>query len=108
MQRGLSGDSHTTALIKEEVLDGMRQLLQQESVPRNDTLLMCILHMLAGEMWGCDERAWQVHLRGINRFIANREGLRQLRKEKRVLAQVAVRCVCLLRLIAMQSGLHDV
>ncbi|KAL6707108.1 hypothetical protein ACN47E_004860 [Coniothyrium glycines] len=69
MQDGLLGDSKRTALV-------------------NDATLMVILHLLAGEMWNCNESTLNIHEAGVGRSIHARGGINNL--ENRVVADVAV------------------
>jgi hypothetical protein len=44
----------------------------------DDTTLMVILHLLAGEMWSCNEKTLRIHESGVARFITQRGGMHTL------------------------------
>jgi hypothetical protein len=91
MKQGHSGDSKRTAMVKEETFQMLNQRLQDPRLQSDDTTLMGILHVLAGEMWNCDENALRVHIQGVAQFVNQRGGLEKLGRNG-ALADVAVRC----------------
>jgi hypothetical protein len=90
MKQGHSGDSKRTAMVKEETFQMLNQRLQDPRLQSDDTTLMGILHVLAGEMWNCDENALRVHIKGVAQFVNQRGGLEKLGRNG-ALADVAVR-----------------
>jgi hypothetical protein len=93
MQQGYSCDSCTTATVKGEVLLAVQHQLQDASMAHDDTTLMAMLHLLAGEIWAGDERVWRVHMDGIAQFVVQRHGLIRIGRSNKALADVTARCV---------------
>jgi hypothetical protein len=91
MKEGHSGDSKRTAMVKEETFAMINKRIQDPLLQSDDTTLMAILHVLAGEMWGCNENTLTVHIHGVAQFIHQRGGLESLGGRDGALADVAVR-----------------
>jgi hypothetical protein len=75
MHAGCSGDSRRTTLVKAETLGWINERLRQPESQSEDFTLMVILHLLAGEMWNCNEKTLRIHEKGIARFITHRGGM---------------------------------
>lgn len=88
MQEGCSGDSRRTTLVKQESIAMCNKRLLHSNTHLTDATLVVILHLLAGEMWSCDEKALRIHEGGIGMFIRDRGGLHQLADQ--AVAEVAV------------------
>lgn len=78
MHAGCSGDSKRTALIKNETLGWINERLRNSATQFEDSTLMVILHLLAGEMWNCNEKTLRIHQSGIARLITHRGGMSSL------------------------------
>jgi hypothetical protein len=87
MRAGCSGDSWRTALVKAETLCMINERLRNPNTELEDATLMIILHLLAGEMWSCNEKALRVHESAVARFIFQRGGMRSL--ENRAVVEIA-------------------
>jgi predicted hydrolase (HD superfamily) len=90
MKEKHSGDSQRTAMVKEETFAMINERMKDRKLQKDNTTLMAILHLLAGEMWNCDENVLRVHTLGVARFINQRGGLHCLGSDG-ALADVAVR-----------------
>ncbi|KZM25172.1 hypothetical protein ST47_g3671 [Ascochyta rabiei] len=86
-----SGDSTTTALVKAETITMINERLANPVLQPDDTTLIIILHLFAGEMWVCDEEVLRIHENGIATFIIRRGGLPSFAHNK-AMAEVAVAC----------------
>jgi hypothetical protein len=75
MEAGCSGASRRTAEIRQETF---RMLNERINSHHDDATLMVILHVLAGEMWNCDEKSVRIHETGVARFISARGGIENL------------------------------
>ena len=87
-------------MVKEEIFSMLNQRLQDPRLQGDDTTLMGILHVLAGEMWNCDENALRVHIRGVAQFVRQRGGLEKLGRNE-ALADVAVRCALFIPILSV-------
>ncbi|KAH7073642.1 hypothetical protein BKA63DRAFT_491628 [Paraphoma chrysanthemicola] len=90
MRAGCSGDSSRTAMVKAETLRMINERIANPTTELNDATLMVILHLLAGEMWSCNEMNLRTHEAAVARFITSRGGLRSL--ENRAVVEVAAAC----------------
>ncbi|KAH7089790.1 hypothetical protein FB567DRAFT_521560 [Paraphoma chrysanthemicola] len=90
MRAGCSGDSSRTAMVKAETLRMIHERITNPTTELNDSTLMVILHLLAGEMWSCNEENLRTHEAAVARFITSRGGLRSL--ENRAVVEVAAAC----------------
>jgi hypothetical protein len=75
MHAGCSGDSKRTVLVKGETIGWINERLRDPELRSADFTLMVILHLLAGEMWSCNEKTLQIHQSGVARLITHRGGL---------------------------------
>jgi hypothetical protein len=91
MKQGLQGDSLMTAMLKNEIYAIIQDRLQDRQMGNDDTTIMGILHLLAGEMWDCCEINLDKHVKGVAALIANRGGLNRLSRQNQTLAEVAIR-----------------
>jgi hypothetical protein len=87
MQAGCSGDSKRTVLVKGETIGWINQRLRDPVQQYEDLTLIAILHLLAGEMWNCNEKSLFTHQSGIAGLIAHRGGMDKL--QSNVTAEVA-------------------
>lgn len=78
-------------MVKEETFAMIKTRLADPKLRTENTTLMAILHMLAGEMWGCSPTALQVHLGGVEQFVDQRGGIEALGGRGGGLADVTVR-----------------
>ncbi|KAF1918044.1 hypothetical protein BDU57DRAFT_528530 [Ampelomyces quisqualis] len=86
-QERCSGDSQRTIMVKDETLVMLNERLQNSSTYRDDATLMVVLHLMAGEMWSCEEDRLRAYQEGVASTIAERGGMRAL--ENSVVADVA-------------------
>lgn len=84
-----SGDSATTAMVKAETISMIKERLVNPASQLDDATLIVILHLFAGEMWACSEKALRTHEKGVSTFIARRGGLSSFVYNKAV-AEVAI------------------
>jgi hypothetical protein len=78
MHAGKSGDSKRTMLVKGEIISWINERLRNPDTKFQDFTLMVILHLLAGEMWSCDERVLRIHETGVAELITQRGGMDSL------------------------------
>lgn len=78
MHAGCSGDSKRTVLVKGETIGWINERLRHPEQQFEDFTLMVILHLLAGEMWSCNEKTLQIHQSGVVRLITARGGMDKL------------------------------
>lgn len=78
MHEGVSADSKRTALVKAECIGWINGRLRNPATQFEDSTLMIILHLLAGEMWSCNEATLRIHQSGIARLINHRGGMSSL------------------------------
>lgn len=90
MNAGKSGDSRRTMLVKEETITWINDRLWHPVQQFEDLTLIAILHLFAGEMWNCSEKALHYHQHGIAKLITHRGGMGSLQSE--VTAEVAAAC----------------
>ncbi|KAF2006209.1 hypothetical protein P154DRAFT_422900 [Amniculicola lignicola CBS 123094] len=91
MHAGCSGDSKRTVLVKSESIGFINERLSDHKTQFEDATLMVILHLLAGEMWSCNEKTIRIHQTGIARLISARGGMSSLGAGG-VMAEVAAGC----------------
>ena len=89
MHNNCSGDSTITAMVKAETMDMINERLVNPTLQLEDTTLIVILHLFAGEMWACNEKALRIHENGIATLVSRRGGLSSL-IYNRALAEVAI------------------
>jgi len=87
MHVGICGESKRTVLLKQEAIGYINERLRDARAYEDSTLAV-IIHVLAGEMWSCNEETLRIHQAGIARLIAHRGGMSQLGGDG-VVAQVA-------------------
>ncbi|KAF2734208.1 hypothetical protein EJ04DRAFT_437617, partial [Polyplosphaeria fusca] len=78
MHAGCSGDSKRTVLVKSETIGWINERLRSPETQYEDFTLMVILHLLAGEMWSCNEKTLRIHESGVARLIVQRGGMHNL------------------------------
>ncbi|KAF2118770.1 hypothetical protein BDV96DRAFT_487720 [Lophiotrema nucula] len=78
MHAGCSGDSKRTTLVKAETIGWINERLRDPIMQYEDFTLMVILHLLAGEMWSCNEKTLRIHQTGVARLIIQRGGMDSL------------------------------
>ncbi|KAF2269056.1 hypothetical protein CC78DRAFT_336276 [Lojkania enalia] len=91
MHAGCSGDSKRTALVKGETISWINERLARTGSPYEDFTVMVILHLLAGEMWSCNEKTLRIHEGGLARLITQRGGMQCIGVDG-ILAEVAASC----------------
>lgn len=79
----------TTAMVKAETISMIKERLVDPNLQLDDTTLIVILHLFAGEMWVCNEKTLKIHENGVATFITRRGGLASFANNK-ALAEVAV------------------
>ena len=89
MQNDCSGDSATTAMVKAETIGMIKERLTNPTLQSDDATLVVILHLFAGEMWVCNEKALRIHENGLATLFSRRGGLSNFVRN-RVIAEVAV------------------
>jgi hypothetical protein len=77
MHAGICGESKRTILLKQESIGFINERLRDARAAEDSTLAI-IAHVLAGEMWSCNEKTLRIHQAGIARLIAHRGGMSQL------------------------------
>lgn len=75
MHAGCSGDSKRTVIVKGETISWINERLRNPDTQFHDFTLMVILHLLAGEMWSCNEKTLRIHESGVARLISHRGGM---------------------------------
>ncbi|KAF2711079.1 hypothetical protein K504DRAFT_376174 [Pleomassaria siparia CBS 279.74] len=81
MHAGINGDSKRTVLIKKETMGWLNERLRHPVEQSEDLTLIAILHLVAGEMWNCNEKTLHIHQSGIARLISHRGGMNQLQNQ---------------------------
>ncbi|KAF1844844.1 uncharacterized protein K460DRAFT_405124 [Cucurbitaria berberidis CBS 394.84] len=90
MHAGCSGDSERTSLVKKETINMINERKSCSDTNYEDATLMVILHLLAGEMWSCNEKILRFHESGVAKLIAQRGGMQSL--ENGTVGEVAAAC----------------
>ncbi|ORY15398.1 hypothetical protein BCR34DRAFT_598383 [Clohesyomyces aquaticus] len=91
MRTGCQGDSKRTMLVKSEIIGYINDFLRDTELQFSDMTLLLILHLLAGEMWNCNEKILRIHESGITRLIRQRGGIKSLGGNGAI-AEVAAAC----------------
>lgn len=78
-------------MVKQETFATIRARLADPTLQTDNTTLMAMLHILAGEMWGCSLAAIETHLAGVKGFVRQRGGIEALGGRGGGLADVTVR-----------------
>lgn len=78
MQYDICGDSRRTIVVKNEIINYINARLGKPVHQFEDATLMIILHLIAGEMWSCNEQVLRIHETGVARLIDHRGGLHKL------------------------------
>lgn len=89
MHKHISGDSTRTIRVKTETIGMINKRLIDPTLRLEDATLIVILHLLAGEMWMCNEKSLRMHENGVATFLSRRGGLSTF-DYNRALAEVAV------------------
>jgi len=76
-------------MVKAETISMINERLTNPALQLGDATLIVILHLFAGEMWVCNEKALRIHENGVAAFITRRGGLSSFTYNK-ALAEVAV------------------
>ena len=74
MRAGRSGDSKRTVMAKAETMNMINERLRHPETQLADTTLVVILHLLAGEIWNCNENVLRIHQAAVARLITHRGG----------------------------------
>jgi hypothetical protein len=82
-----SGESITTALVGKEIIDMLNERLRHPNKDNAASTIVIILHLLAGEIWSCNERILQWHVSGIAKMITLCGGIDKL--SKAIIAEVS-------------------
>ena len=77
-QANICGDSRRTILLKNEIISYINARLRVPFHQFEDATLMIILHLIAGEMWSCDDDVLRMHEKGVAQLINHRGGLDKL------------------------------
>ncbi|KAJ4990618.1 hypothetical protein SVAN01_03849 [Stagonosporopsis vannaccii] len=91
MQQHISGDSTRTTRVKAETIGMLNKRLLDPASQLEDATLVVILHLFAGEMWICNEKALRIHENGVATFISRRGGISMF-DYNIALAEVAIAC----------------
>ncbi|KAF2633202.1 hypothetical protein BU25DRAFT_380373 [Macroventuria anomochaeta] len=91
MHNKCSGDSTTTVMVKAETISMINERLANPTLQLDDATLIVILHLFAGEMWVCNEKALRIHENGVATFVSRHGGLSSF-IYNRALAEVAIAC----------------
>lgn len=78
MSNGESGDSELTALVKLEIYGWLHDRIANPTTQADDLTALMILQLFLGNVWTCDENAFQIHQAGLERIVAQRGGLKNL------------------------------
>ncbi|CAI6327870.1 unnamed protein product [Periconia digitata] len=78
MHAGVRGESRRTAVVKGEILSWIKGRLNSAELQAHDSTMIVIVHMLAGEMWSCNEQTLRWHEMGVAKLIAHRGGMDNL------------------------------
>jgi hypothetical protein len=78
MCMGIHGDSKRTMLVKSEIIGYINDMLRDPETQFSNMTLMLILHLLAGEMWNCNEKILHIHQSGITKLVSQRGGIEAL------------------------------
>ncbi|KAF1952055.1 hypothetical protein CC80DRAFT_495657 [Byssothecium circinans] len=92
MHAGISGESRRTVVIKGEILSWIKDRLANHATLNEDSTMIVIIHMLAGEMWSCNEQTMRTHEKGVAKLIYLRGGMDCLGGYGTVAQTLA--CVC--------------
>ncbi len=79
MREGLPGDSKRTGLAKAETMSMINDRLRHPVTQLDDGTLIVIHHLLAGEVWSCNEKTIRMHEAAIARLIAHRGGVQSIK-----------------------------
>ncbi|KAI2484904.1 hypothetical protein Ptr902_03844 [Pyrenophora tritici-repentis] len=75
MVAGCQEESTRTTIIKMETMGVASERLAHPDTQLDDTTLMVLLHLLAGELWSCNEKTLRTHQSGIAHLVTQRGGL---------------------------------
>ncbi|CAA9963799.1 hypothetical protein PTMSG1_07158 [Pyrenophora teres f. maculata] len=78
MRTGCPEESTRTTIAKMETLSIASERLSQPGTQLDNTTLIVLMHLLAGEAWGCNEKTLRTHQYGIVHLISQRGGLSSL------------------------------
>ncbi|KAL7777134.1 hypothetical protein CFE70_007557 [Pyrenophora teres f. teres 0-1] len=78
MRTGCPEESTRTTIAKMETLSIASERLSQPGTQLDNTTLIVLMHLLAGEAWGCNEKTLRTHQYGIAHLISQRGGLSSL------------------------------
>jgi hypothetical protein len=62
-------ESTMTALVRDEIMGMLNERVRHASKDNAASTIVIILHLLAGEIWSCDEKMLKCHVSGIVPFI---------------------------------------
>lgn len=78
MMDGFNGDSARSAYIKSRTIEWLRARIEDPLMQMADTTIMMTMHLLLGEVWVRDELPLRVHLKGLEKLVAQRGGMKRI------------------------------
>ena len=70
MLAGLPGDSTRTGFVRAEIMGMVSERIRNPHMYDTASTIIIIVHLLAGEIWRCDESILRFHVSGIAKLIA--------------------------------------
>ncbi|KAF7679592.1 hypothetical protein GT037_003340 [Alternaria burnsii] len=90
MLEGLPGESTRTGLVRAEIMHMLRERVQNSHMYDTASTIIIIVHLLAGEIWRCDESILRIHVSGIAKLITLCGGM--VNFEKAYVAELSASC----------------
>jgi len=87
MHTGCLDDSTRTTIAKMETMRNASERLAQPDTRLDNSTLMVLIHLLAGELWSCNEKTLRTHQYGLAYLITQRGGMDGL--ENPVFAEIS-------------------
>jgi hypothetical protein len=87
MKANRSCESTVTSLVRDEILTMLRHRQQSFTPKHAGSTLVVILHLMAGEIWSCNENMLRWHVSGVEQMVLLCGGMDKL--SKLILAQVS-------------------
>ena len=75
MHAGCPDDSIRTTVAKMEIMRVAGERLAHPDVRLENSTLMVLIHLLAGEVWSCNEKTLRTHQYGLAHLITQRGGM---------------------------------
>ena len=75
MHTGCQDDSTRTTIAKMETMRNASERLAQPDTRLDNSTLMVLIHLLAGELWSCNEKTLRTHQHGLAYLITQRGGM---------------------------------